>query len=313
VRATLISGADGLVGLGQCGGDIKQTLLRTLTELYVQKISHTSEEERQFVELALRLIDAVDSRTRAEIARLLAAYPGAPAEILQRLTGSSANDFDEVGPQSSRKPAPDHTSPLPAAGPDDTADAVAITQRFFAASPVQRIGLLAELDAQGPPEPAPLKPTPKTASVLETSALAGRPNDFIRELESALGIMRPLAEAIVNDRSGEPIVVAAKALAIPIDVLQRILLFVNPSIGHSVRRVYALSALFDQISSAAALRLVASWRKAGAPKRRRSTASPQAARPQAGAGPPARNAQAALAQGHGGASSTNDPVDKVAS
>lgn len=312
MRATLISGADSLVGLGQCGGDIKQTLLRTLTELYVQKISHTSEEERQFVELALRLIDAVDVRTRAEIARLLTAYPGAPAEILQPLTGNSANGLNEVDPQPGRKPTPNPASPLPAADSDDTADAVAITQRFFAASPEQRIGLLAEIDAQGPPEPAPLRSTPNAASVLETSALAGRPNDVIRELESALGIVRPLAEAIVNDRSGEPIVVAAKALAIPIDVLQRILLFVNPSIGHSVRRVYALSALFDQISSAAALRLVASWRKAGgAPTHRRSTASPHTARSPFAAGPPARNALAA--QGHGGASSTNDPVDKVAS
>ena len=150
--------------------------------------------------------------------------------------------------------------------------------------------------------------------MLETSALAGRPADLIRKLESALGIARPLAEAIVNDRSGEPIVVAVKALAIPIDVLQRILLFVNPSVGHSVRRVYALSALFGEIGSAAALRLVAAWRKAsGAPSRRRPTAPPPAMRSLFAGNAPARNAQAAPAQGEGGASSANDPLEKVAS
>lgn len=313
VRATLISSADSLVGLGQCGVDLKQSLLRALTELYVQKASHTLEEERQFIELALRLIDTVDAATRAETARLLAAYPGAPLDILQRLTADPAGSLDEASRHSDQESPPHSASAPDSAGTHDCADAVAITQRFFAAAPAQRVALLAQFDTQVPLEPATLRPSANTASVLETSALAGRPGDLIRELESALGIVRPLAEAIVNDRSGEPLVVAAKALALPIDVLQRILLFVNPSIGHSVRRVYALSALFDQISSAAALRLVAAWRKAGGvPMRRRSPASPPAPRPLL-AGAPPRNVQPAHAQSPGGAPSTDDPVEKVAS
>jgi len=315
VRATLISGADSLVGLGECGVDLKRSLLRALTELYVQKTSHTLEEERQFIELALRLIDAVDAATRAETARLLATYPGAPPDILQRLTANPANNLDEASRHSDRESPPHSASAYaPSSGdPHDCADAVAITQRFFAAAPEQRVTLLAQLDTQVPLEPATLRPSANTASVLETSALAGRPGDFIRELESALGIVHPLAEAIVNDRSGESLVVAAKALALPIDVLQRILLFVNPSIGHSVRRVYALSALFDQISSAAALQWVAAWRKVGGVSmRRRSPASPPAARPLL-AGAPPRNAQPAHAQSPGGAPSTDDPVEKVAS
>lgn len=313
MRATLISGADSLNGLGQCGADIRQNLLRALTELYVQKAPHSAEEERQFVELAVRLIDAVDAVTRAEIAHLLANYPGAPADILDRLTANSANDLDEIGRQSLHA-SPDASLPSASTDPDDIADAVALTQRFFAASPKERATILAELDSDETLEPAALRPSPDTASVLETSALAGRPTDLIRKLESALGIARPLAEAIVNDRSGEPIVVAVKALAIPIDVLQRILLFVNPSVGHSVRRVYALSALFGEIGSAAALRLVAAWRKAsGAPSRRRPTAPPPAMRSLFAGNAPARNAQAAPAQGEGGASSANDPLEKVAS
>jgi len=35
--------------------------VRVLTDLYVQKPTHTSEEERQYTELVLRLIDSVDS------------------------------------------------------------------------------------------------------------------------------------------------------------------------------------------------------------------------------------------------------------
>jgi len=41
--------------------DIRPALVRELTYLYVQKPTHTSEEEHQYTELLLRLIDAVDA------------------------------------------------------------------------------------------------------------------------------------------------------------------------------------------------------------------------------------------------------------
>jgi hypothetical protein len=260
-------GFNSLVGLADDGLDLKPTLLSVLTDLYVQKASHTSEEERQFIELALRLIDAVDAETRAAAARRLSDYPGAPAEIVRRLAVNLSQSVAQKPHSGTLPPDPDSIT---------SGDAAAIADRFFAASPEERVALLAELGASGPPDPAvTLTPTKDTVAVLEASALEGRPDELIHELERALGIARTLAEAIVNDRSGEPLVVAAKALAVPIDVLQRMLLFVNPSIGHSVRRVYALTALFDQIGLAAALRLVASWREASEamPARPSSSAS----------------------------------------
>ena len=54
-------------------------MLRVLTDLYVQKPSHSAEEEAQYVELALGLIDAVDAPTRGTVAASLSNYPGAPA------------------------------------------------------------------------------------------------------------------------------------------------------------------------------------------------------------------------------------------
>jgi hypothetical protein len=322
VCASLVPGMDSLVGLAQRGLDMKPTLLRVLTELYVQKASHSLEEERQFVELAVRIVDAVDAETRAAVARRLSDYPGAPDEILRRVAEKphSAGVADRV---LNRAEAPNPGAPAadadsaPEADPASAGDA-AITERFFAATPEERTLLLAELDAAGALAPAGLiRPTKQTTAVLEASALAGRPSDFIRELERALGIARRLAEAIVNDPSGEPLVVAAKALAIPIDVLQRILLFVNPAIGRSVRRVYALTTLFDRISLAAALRVVASWRRAGgaAPARPHPNAASQGARAAIGGGPgnPARHPQAAHPLGPAGTPSANDPVEKVAS
>jgi hypothetical protein len=90
---------------------------------------------------------------------------------------------------------------------------------------------------------------------------------FNQTLAAALGIAPAVAERITRDHSGEPIVVAAKALDIPAAVLQRILLFLNPVVGQSVARVYELSRLYDEITLAAAQRMLAIWRQGGAQRR----------------------------------------------
>ena len=70
------------------------------------------------------------------------------------------------------------------------------------------------------------------------------------------------ARRIVQDELGEPIVAAAKAMNLPEDVLQRMLLFINPRVGQSVDRVYELATLYGEISVGAAQRLIAIWRQA---------------------------------------------------
>src|ERR1700733_10079479 len=82
----LFPGFDGLMTLSRREGvDIRPTLLRVLTDLYVQTRAHSADEERQFVELTSRLIDEVDDATRAAVRGRLAIYPAAPPEILRKL------------------------------------------------------------------------------------------------------------------------------------------------------------------------------------------------------------------------------------
>jgi len=50
-----------------------------------------------------------------------------------------------------------------------------------------------------------------------------------------------------------------KALRAPRAVLERILLFVNTTIGHSVERVHALAMLYDEMTVQAAEGMVAIW------------------------------------------------------
>jgi hypothetical protein len=82
-----LAGLDGLADLGlRSGADMRPTLLRILTDLYVQKFRHTPAEERHYTELALRLLDAVEVGTRAAVAGKLAHHLSPPLPVLQHLS-----------------------------------------------------------------------------------------------------------------------------------------------------------------------------------------------------------------------------------
>jgi len=226
---------DGLVDLAcRDGVDIRPTLLRVLTDLYVQKPTHSDAEETQYVELALGLIDSVDAPTRNAVAASLANYPAAPAAILHKLG---------------------HAETLPPEAGD-------LIEQFFAATADERRAILANLDVLTAPPRAPAPPAGELIRRLENAALQHNVGEFSRVLERALGVSAALAERITRDPSGEPIVVAAKALGMPAAVVQRVLLFLDPAIGQSVERVHDLARLFDNVSPEAAARMLAIWRNA---------------------------------------------------
>ena len=83
--------------------------------------------------------------------------------------------------------------------------------------------------------------------------------DFAQHLALALQIPRAQARRIVGDELGEPIVIVARALNIPREVVYRILLFVNTTVGHSVERVHALATLYDEMTPQTAEHVVAIW------------------------------------------------------
>ena len=227
------------------GVDIRPTLLRVLTDLYIQKPSHSVEEEAQYVELAGRLIESVDAATRAVVQARLTAYPAAPAAILDRLGAHGARPAGAATPVREAEPP--------------QAD---LAELFFSASAPERRLILLNLDWVA--ESA--RPRPAAADLirrLENAALQRNTGEFGRTLARALGLSQAMAERITRDYSGEPVVVAAKALGMTAAVLQRILLVLNPVIGQSVARVYDLSGLYDEITAAAAERMLAIWRQAG--------------------------------------------------
>jgi uncharacterized protein (DUF2336 family) len=236
---------DSLVDLAcRDGVDIRPTLLRVLTDLYVQRANHSAEEENQYVELALGLIDVVDEKTRATVAHKLDQYPQAPEAVVKRLAPAR----------------------LSAAVNADSE----LIELFFFATPEERRLILVNLDiAVGTSACRPRPTASELVRRLEQAALKRDVAEFSRVLERALDIGRELAQRISRDRSGEPLVVAAKALGMTADILQRILLFLNPEIGQSARALYALNALFADMTDAAAERMLQIWR-AGSTLRRPS-------------------------------------------
>jgi hypothetical protein len=148
-------------------------------------------------------------------------------------------------------------------------DAKELCGLFFAADSLERRLILISLEFL--PTAAPALPMVMQQADIwrfESSALQHKTEAVLRELERALGISRRTALRIVEDDSGEPIVAAAKAMELPADVLQRILLFMNPRVGQSVDRVYELAGLYADITVDAALRLIGIWRDADLPEMR---------------------------------------------
>jgi uncharacterized protein (DUF2336 family) len=233
---------DSLVDLAcRDGVDIRPTLLRVLTDLYVQKPAHSAEEETQYVELALGLIDAVDEQTRSAVTAILSTYPAAPRAVLLKLTGAA---LSTTGDQTRAE-----------------IENSELIDLFFFASPEERRLILANLDVTATrPTRRPIPIASELIRRLENAALQRNAGEYSRILERALGISRKLADRIVHDNSGEPIVVAAKALGIQAAVFQRILLFLNPVIGQSAQRVYELTSLFEQLNPAVAEHMLAIWR-----------------------------------------------------
>jgi hypothetical protein len=260
----------GLVELANRDGvDIRPTLLRVMTDLYVQKPVHSDEEQRHFTELALRLIDLVDAPTRAIVAGKIAGYPPAPAAVRQRLL----REMIAIGPTA--EPAADADRPN---GSDAAAVADELSELFLQGSAEDRRLILLNLPYAPLKLAAPVPPAvARQANLrLEAAALAHNGTLFAREIESALSLPHQQARRLAGDASGEPLVVVAVALAMPAAVLQRILLCLNPVISQSVQRVYDLVLLHEEIELESALRLIAIWQASGTAEQRGTGATHQA-------------------------------------
>lgn len=287
---------DGLMGLSRHEGmDIKPTLLRVLTDLYVQAPRHTPEERASFTELTLRLVGSVDPATHQAVAEKLRAHPDTPDAVRVALGLTPAETPADIAQDSTADPpietipivehAEPHVIAEPATEPEPvwmpapaslapppiatnaaeaearSDDQAALTDRFFAATPAERADILAELATCEAPAPAlpPIDGGYVAVFNLERAVLSKDRAAAVLYLGKILALPPALARRIVDDPSGEPFLVCARMLAMPIEVLQRCLMFINTAVGHSPLNVFRLSALYPEITPLAAAAMVASW------------------------------------------------------
>jgi hypothetical protein len=291
MKTPSLSSLNGLADIGlRSGVDMRPTLIRVLTDLYVQKLAHTADEERHYTELALRLLDGVDVPTRATVAARLAMHLSPPMGVIQYLV----NDLPEIAAplrgHALLKPPVQHAAPQPSAsapaieeiapiesppeeepiehepvtdlrGTMDSTIAGELNDVFFTAAEYERRLILLNLHVAAPMSPGQVVVLrdPGIGRRLEAAALGNHREDLVKQFAEALRIPREQARRIVRDDHGEPIVVAVKALGISRDVVYRLLMFVNPAVGHSVERVHALAMLYDEMTAQAAEGMVAIW------------------------------------------------------
>lgn len=271
--APLFPGFDGLMTLSRREGvDIRPTLLRVLTDLYVQASAHSADEERQFVELTSRLIDQVDDATRSAVRARLAVYPATPFEIMNKLglrralPGQAAPIAPAIPSAPSEAPAaraPTEAQLRMASSlamrPNDAAE---ISDMFFAANASERALILHNLNETSLKASAriPAARAKRAIETLEMAAFAEDSENFALEIGEALILPARIATQVVSDPGGEPLACAARALDMPADAFQRVLLFLNPEFGASVHNVYRLSRLYDRLTERSALVMLAVWR-----------------------------------------------------
>jgi hypothetical protein len=263
----MFRGFDGLMTLSRREGvDIRPTLLRVLTDLYVQAAGHSHDEERQFVELASRLIDEVDDATRAAVRARLSIYPHTPHEIARKLKLASASETDptpdvEVVSEAAAAIVSEPPAPAPSLTMQP-GDAAQLVEMFLAADSGHRARVLHGLreTTLRPSPPVDPRRAKQALARLEHSALAADAAGFTAELADALILPARTAEQIVAEPGGEALACALKALDMPAEAYQRVLLFLDPARGASVTEVYRLARLYDVIEPRAALIMLAAWR-----------------------------------------------------
>jgi hypothetical protein len=263
--------------------DMCARLLRTLTDLYLQRPTHTPEDERYYTELALRLIDAAALSERAALAARLASYPSAPRPVLERLARDA---IEAAGPILAHSPhlrwperesiaeeptgiaaqsiGTEPSAARPAThGAGPVAAASELSEVFYRATAPERRLILINLHY------APFCRSHRLPGVqgtdiwrLEAAALRRNPQTLTQELKHLLSVSAGQAWRILYDPLGEPIVVAAKAMELSNTVLHCLLPALSLWVGQWADRVHALVQLHREISTDAACRLVAIWRDA---------------------------------------------------
>lgn len=179
--------------------------------------------------------------------------------------GGAADGAAAGAPQSAERPGPPAAGGCPG-GPGAAGEGTGrrpltaeFGSAFLAAAPAGRRAMLAAVAAARGAAVAP--PHDSVQVRIDVSPWRGRTGAFARDFARLIEAPQPLAERILNDPSGEPLVIAARAVGMALAVLQRVLVLASPA-PHPVARVWDLSELYHAVDVGTARELLAAWRAA---------------------------------------------------
>lgn len=294
-----------LIGAGRTRGiDMRPALLRVIVDQFIAEPRHTPAEITRFGELANRLMDRSTVEDRLAVAARLADHTATPASLIRRLAmdvpdvavivlsrSAALTEADLMFAVVHGSPAlraavagrPDLTPaveaalagvglarPVPVAEPPPVQDD-STGLSFLDSDPegrARQLARLARTTFEDVDQILALKPADtEAARQVELAALSRQDGALSRSLARALGLPLSLAERVVLDPHGEPLIVCLKALDTGLPAAIRVVLFANPVIGSSTQIVPALARLYDALPVTAALALIADWRTGQSPRR----------------------------------------------
>lgn len=142
------------------------------------------------------------------------------------------------------------------------------TERFLAADQAGRNGILAALADQGV-QPPRLTPREQFDIALNAAQKAGqipalarskRKEALVGAFADGLGLDRSLVERMIDDPSGEPLVLLVKAIGLSEAEARQVLLLANPAIGYAVKTFFRLADLHASMEPSVAEAMVSAWR-----------------------------------------------------
>jgi uncharacterized protein (DUF2336 family) len=235
----------------ECGGDAALFLLeRADTISRERRIAAASGQAPQACAVAKR------NDLDGELAAVLAAHPAQEVALTLAGNPTAAIHGDVLASLARRAHGDEKLAQVLLARPAAPLDLAAL---FLYASSSQRAAMLISAqraELAKPASTATRSALEGAAAKLERHALARQPALFVATLAQALGCERELAERIVAEPSGEPLVVALAALGAPEDAAMRILLL-GDAVSLDYKRLGALTRLKDALHPAAARRIIA--------------------------------------------------------
>ncbi|MGV8840079.1 MAG: DUF2336 domain-containing protein [Bauldia sp.] len=244
-------------------GDAPPAVIRSLAR---DRIEVATPVLRQSPTLTTIDLLGVIASTGPDHHRLIAGRPNISVDVLRALAlvrgQTPVEQALELGAPAAEAAVPAVATPASAPGEDDM-------EGFLHLPPRERLARLAaasERRAASPPEAQPRKLERVlrhafACAELVASARTGNRRRLVAAFAEILDIATVAVERLLDDASGEPLVLMIKASGLKDTDGRIVLLLANPELGQSVDSFFRLAELYASLDQAVAESIVAGWRK----------------------------------------------------